>query len=141
MRTTNEKIALHEFAEKFFGIKMQPYQKQIIELIEKGGKRSLRLKPTLVQIRPPSSIKLQQRLLSGQHMIYELMKDINVEELISNASEGSFLNAITYGQSIIEFNPKHRPMMIVIDDPIAPYRHIPPIQHEHAIVAIKATIL
>lgn len=122
MRTNKEKIALHEFAKKFFGIKMQPYQKQIIELIEKGGKKSLRLKPTLVQIRPPSSIKLLGRLISGVHEINELMKDINMEELISNASEESFLNAITYGQSIIEFNPNHRPMMMVIDDPIAPHR-------------------
>lgn len=40
MKTANEKIALHEFAKKFFGIKMQPYQKNIIELIEKGGKKS-----------------------------------------------------------------------------------------------------
>lgn|SRR3990172_1834379 len=106
MYTNKEKIALDEFAKKFFGIKMQPYQKKIIELIEKGDKRSLRLNPTLVKIRPISSTKLHRRLLTSILEIDEIMKDGITRD------EFGTITAIL---------PKHRPMMI-IDDPIAPHR-------------------
>lgn len=55
--------SLLEFSQKFLGLKPQPYQKQLIELIQKGKKPMIRL-------RPPASYKLA---LHKKHLLDEIM--------------------------------------------------------------------
>lgn len=87
-----QKIKLDEFAKKFLHIKPQPYQKQVIELIQKGKKPMIRL-------RPPASRKLK---LHQQHILDHL---------------------ITTGICMVEYKvQKHRPTMMIIDDPYMPHR-------------------
>lgn len=85
--------------------KPQPYQKDIIKLITNGKIKKLQLIP----MRPTSSPKHTDFIKK----LIEENKDVCNE---------AFLNAITSGGSIIEFNPKHRPMMMIIDDPYMPHR-------------------
>lgn len=124
MKTANEKIALHEFAKKFFGIKPQPYQRDIIKLIESGKTKRLKLVP----MRPTASLK-------HKHLIEFIMDDEIQKQVKAHAADMSCMEARVY-------YPKD---FIIIDDPMAPYRiglaNLPPLQHEHAIVAIKATTL
>lgn len=101
-----EKIALNEFAEKFFGIKPKQYQRDMIKLITDGKTKRLKFIP----MRPTTSYK------------YTNLIDRLIEENKDVCNE-SFLNAITKGQSFIKFNPNHRPMMVVIDDIEAPHRN------------------
>lgn len=96
------KVNLLKWFEMVINKPIQPYQKQIIEVFEKGGKPSLRLRPT-------QSPKLTKRLLSGVHEIDELMKaGITRDEL-------GTIHAIL---------PKTRPnsFYMILDDIEAPYR-------------------
>lgn len=122
MRTDNEKIALHEFAKKFFGIKPQPYQRDMIKLIESGKTKRLKLVP----MRPTASLK-------HKHLIDFIMDDEIQKQVKAYPADISFM------QTRIR-----NPDFMIIDDPISPYIYgvnVPPIQHELAIIAIKATIL
>lgn len=122
MKTANEKIALHEFAKKFFGIKMQPYQRDIIKLIESGKTKRLKLVP----MRPTASLK-------HKHLIDFIMDEAIQDQVKAHSADMSFMRT--------RVHPKG---FIIIDDMEAPHRHAAlniKAQHECAIVAIKATTL
>lgn len=120
MKPANEKIALHEFAKKFFGIKLQPYQRDMIKLITDGKTKRLKIIP----YRPKASPKLRTSFDS-------------LDKILEQGIGGDQFGTI-YARL-----PKVRPTMMIIDDIEAPFRYpvdIPPIQHEKAIVAVKATL-
>lgn len=122
MRTNKEKIALSQFGKEFFGIKTKPYQRDIIKLIESGKTKCLKLVP----MRPTASLK-------HKHLIDIIMDEAIQKQVKAHSSD------ISYMQTRIR-----NPDFIIIDDPISPYRYganVPPIQHELAIIAIKATTL
>lgn len=107
MREEMKKIKLDEFAKKFLGIKMKPYQKQIIQMSKKGGKITLRM-------RPCESPKLK---MHKRHLLEELYTSIDLNNEIRGKIETASSEAFLTGTSLVEFNP-HRPTMIIIDDPI-----------------------
>lgn len=122
MKTANEKIALHEFAKKFFSINPQPYQRDIIKLIESGKTKRLKLVP----MRPTASLK-------HKHLMDIIMDEEIQKQVKAHSSDMSCM------QSRV-----HHKGFIIIDDMEAPHRHAAldiKVQHEHAIVAIKATTL
>jgi hypothetical protein len=92
-------------------VRLQPYQKQIIELIKKDGETTLRFHP-----REYPKLKLHKKSLLEELYTSTVLND-EIREKIEAANGKMF----TTGVSLIEFNP-HRPTMIFIDDPIAPQR-------------------
>lgn len=91
--------------------KPKPYQKDIIEMIKRGGKITLRM-------RPCESPKLS---LHKKHLIEELYTSMSLNSEIRKNIEAANGEMFTTGVSLVEFNP-HRPTMIIIDDPYAPHR-------------------
>lgn len=99
MYTANEKIALNEFDKKFFGMKPKPYQRDIIKLITDGKTKRLKIMP----YRPKAS----PRLRTGFDSLDKILEQgIGIDDL-----------GTIYG-----ILPKVRPTMIIIDDPLSPYR-------------------
>lgn len=122
MYTDNEKIALDQFAEKFFGIKPKPYQRDMIKLIESGKTKRLKLVPP----RPTASLK-------RKHLI-EFIADETIQAEIKK-----FASDMVMMSTQVAF----RPNLIIIDDIEAPFRYpvdIPLVQHEKAIAMVKATL-
>lgn len=91
--------------------KPQPYQKDIIEMIERGGKITLRM-------RPCESPKLS---LYKKHLLEELWTSVGLNDEIREKIEAANGEMFTTGVSLVEFNP-HKPTLIIIDDPYAPHR-------------------
>lgn len=92
-------------------VRLQPYQKQIIELIKKDGETTLRFRP-----RESPKLKLHKKSL-----IEELYTSAVLNDEIREKIEAQNGEMFTTGVSLIEFNP-HKPTMIIIDDPIAPHK-------------------
>lgn len=101
MKTANEKIALDEFAKKFFGLKPQPYQRDIIKLIESGKTKHLKLVP----MRPTASLK-------HKHLIEFIMDEAIQNQVKAHSADMSCMQARVY-------YPKD---FMIIDDPLAPHR-------------------
>lgn len=101
MYTDKEKIALDEFAKKFFGIKPKPYQRDMIKLITDGKTKRLKIVP----MRPTASLK-------RKHLIDFMIDEEIQKQVKEHSADMSCMQARVY-------YPKD---FIIIDDPMAPYR-------------------
>lgn len=120
MKPTNEKISLDQFAKKFFGIKPQPYQRDMIKLIESGKTKRLKLVP----LRPTSSLKHRDFFA----------------ELIEEHTK-AYAEACSTGVGVISISCK--PDFVILDDVMDVRRYdVPPITVKHipAIAMVKATL-